>query len=85
MPQLIVQQVEESVVKKLEAQARRQGVSMEEEPRRILREALLGQSGKRVSLEEYLLQMPEAGADEVFERGEAKSRDAFEAEGGLEK
>jgi plasmid stability protein len=68
MPQLIVRQLEEKVVKKLKEQAGRHGVSMEEEHRRILREALLRAPTKRPSFKEYLLQMPDAGPDELFER-----------------
>jgi hypothetical protein len=41
---------------------------MEEEHRRILREALLGPSRKRLSFKEYLLQMPDVGPDELFAR-----------------
>lgn len=68
MPQLIVRQIEEKVVKKLKEQAGQHGVSMEEEHRRILREALLGSSEKKLSFKEYLLQMPDVGPDELFER-----------------
>ena len=68
MPQLIVRQIEEKVVKKLKEQAGQHGVSMEEEHRRILREALLGSSEKKFSFKEYLLQMPDVGPDELFER-----------------
>jgi plasmid stability protein len=69
MPQLIVRQIEDKVVKKLKQQAGEHGVSMEEEHRRILRESLLGKSGKRTSFKEALLAMPKAGRDEDFERG----------------
>jgi plasmid stability protein len=69
MPQLIVRQIEERVVKKLKQQAGLHGVSMEEEHRRILREALLGQSNKRPSFKEALLAMPNVGDDKDFERG----------------
>ena len=68
MPQLIVRQIEEKVVQKLKARAGQHGVSMEEEHRRILREALSGPSQKRPSFKEYLLQMPDIGSDELFER-----------------
>jgi plasmid stability protein len=68
MPQLLVREIEERVVRKLKEQAGRHGVSMEEEHRRILREALLGSSSKRPSFKEYLLQMPDVGPDELFER-----------------
>ena len=42
---------------------------MEEEHRRILRESLLGKSGKRRSFKEALLAMPNVGKDADFERG----------------
>ncbi len=69
MPQLIVRQIEEKVVKKLKQQAGEHGVSMEEEHRRILRESLLGTPGRRTSFKEALLAMPNVGNDEDFERG----------------
>ena len=68
MPQLIVRQIEEKVVRKLKAQAGVHGVSMEEEHRRILREALLGKSAKRPSFKEALLAMPNVGHDQDFKR-----------------
>ena len=67
MWQLIVRRIEEKVVKKLKEQASRHGVSMEEEHRRILREALLGKPKTR-SFKKYLLAIPDAGPDELFER-----------------
>jgi plasmid stability protein len=69
MPQLIVRQIEEKVVKKLKEQAGQHGVSMEEEHRRILREALLGKAAKRPSFKSALLAMPNVGRDEDFARG----------------
>jgi plasmid stability protein len=69
MSQLIVRQIEEQVVRKLKRQAGRHGVSMEEEHRRILRDALLGNAAKRPSFKEALLAMPGAGDDQDFERG----------------
>jgi len=69
MPQLLVRQVEEKLVRKLKEQAGQRGVSMEEEHRRILREALLGPSKKRRSFKEFLLAMPNVGEDGDFERG----------------
>jgi plasmid stability protein len=69
MSQLIVRQIEEQVVRQLKKQAGQRGVSMEEEHRRILREALLGKAAKRPSFKEALLAMPDAGDDQDFERG----------------
>ena len=69
MPQLIVRQIEEKLVRKLKERAGRRGVSMEEEHRRILRDALLGTAAKRSSFKEALLAMPDVGDDKDFERG----------------
>ena len=69
MPELIVRHIEEKVVKKLKEQAGIHGVSMEEEHRRILRQALIGKATKRPSFKEALLAMPNVGDDKDFERG----------------
>jgi len=69
MRQLIVGGVEEEVVRKLKEQAGQHGVSMEEEHRRILREALLGKAVKRPSFKDALLAMPNVGDDKDFARG----------------
>ena len=74
MPQLLVRQIEEKVVRQLKAQAGQHGVSMEEEHRRILREALLGTSKKKRSFKEHLLAMPNVGEDMDFERGAPSER-----------
>ncbi len=68
MPQLLVRQIEEKVVKKLKERAGLHGVSMEEEHRRILREVLLGSSTKRQSFKDFLLSMPNVGEDKDFAR-----------------
>jgi plasmid stability protein len=60
--------------KKLKARAGLHGVSMEEEHRRILREALLGKAAKRPSFNEYLLEMPDVGTDFILERLNDKGR-----------
>ena len=67
--QLVVRQIEEKVVRKLKERAGANGVSMEEEHRRILREALLGTPAKRPTFKEALLAMPAVGDDGDFERG----------------
>lgn len=69
MPQLLVRNVEEKVVRKLKQQAGNRGVSMEEEHRRILREALLGPSRRKCTFKDFLLSMPDVGEDRDFERG----------------
>lgn len=68
MPELIVKDIEEQVMRKLVERADEHGVSIEEEHRRILREVLLGTSATKPSFKEYLLQMPDVGPDELFER-----------------
>lgn len=68
MPQLIVRGIEEKIVRKLKERAGLHGVSMEEEHRRILREALAPRAKKTVSFIEYLRQMPDVGPDELFDR-----------------
>ncbi len=74
MPQLVVRQIEDKVVKKLKERAGQHGVSMEEEHRRILREVLLGGSRKKPSFTEFLLSMPNVGEDKDFERGPQPER-----------
>ncbi|MCB1125346.1 MAG: DNA-binding protein [Verrucomicrobiae bacterium] len=68
MPQLLVRKLDENVVKKLKQLAGQHGVSMEEEHRRILREALLGPGGGRQSFRDFLLSMPDVGEDADFQR-----------------
>ena len=74
MAQLIVRNIEEKVVRTLKQRAGQRGVSMEEEHRQILREALLGQAGPRPSFKEALLAMPNLGEDRDFERGPQRDR-----------
>jgi len=47
---------------------------MEEEHRRILREALLGKAANRPSFKDYLLEMPDIRADSIFDRAKDKGR-----------
>ena len=75
MPQLIVRRVEDKVVKKLKALACLHGISVEEEHRRILREALLKDGAKRPSFKAFLRSMPDVGTDNVFERISDPGRD----------
>lgn len=67
MPQLIVRNLEETVVRRLKKRAGEHGVSMEEEHRRILREALVPEK-KECSFKEFLMSMPDVGDDSIFER-----------------
>ncbi len=69
MAQLIVRNIEESVVRKLKRKAAEDGVSMEEEHRRILRSSLTGKSQlPKMNFKEFLLTMPNVGDDADFER-----------------
>ncbi len=64
MPQLIVRKIEQEVVRKLRARAASHGVSMEEEHRRVLREALTGARTPKKSFADFLLSIPPASAAE---------------------
>ena len=55
MPQLLVRNVDDFVVKKLRCRAVLHGISAEEEHRRILREALLQPDERHQTLMEFLL------------------------------
>lgn len=75
MAQLIVRSIEEKVVTELRQRAARRGVSMEEEHRRILREALGPRGrGARHSFKDHLAKMPDVGDDALLERPPARMR-----------
>ncbi len=65
MAQLIVRNVDDKIAQRLKTKAAKNGVSMEEEHRRILQQALFSQ---RNSFKDMLLSIPEVGQDEDFER-----------------
>ena len=73
MPQLLVRNVEESVVRKLKKQASAHGVSVEEEHRRLLRQALSRPSKGKPSLIEFLLS-DDAAAEPGVELQLSRSR-----------
>ncbi len=73
MAQLLVRDIESDVVRELKVRAAQHGHSAEEEHRRILREALRPQ-GPAKSLKEFLLEMPNVGEDQDFERPEDRGR-----------
>lgn len=65
MPQLLVRKLESAVVDRLKEEAFRKGVSVEEAHRQLLRRTLLNEpEGRRLSFKEYLLEMPDGGAEE---------------------
>jgi plasmid stability protein len=66
MAQLLVRGLEVDLVKRLKVRASENGVSAEEEHRRILREALTESRDR--SFYEHLAAMPDVGDDEIFER-----------------
>lgn len=74
MAQLIVRQIEEKVVRRLKERAGAHGVSMEEEHRQILREALLGTPSKHGSFKDLLQAMPGVGDDADFARDPQRER-----------
>ena len=68
MPQLLVRDIESSVVMKLRRRAAAQGISMEEAHRQLLRRALLGnQAGPQENFLAYLQSIP-TGGDFEFPR-----------------
>jgi plasmid stability protein len=71
MAQLIVRNLDDDILKRLRRRAAESGRSVEAEHREILREALVG---KRKSLKEHLLHMPDTGRDEDFLRKRDKGR-----------
>lgn len=78
MPQLIVRNLEEKLVRKLRLRAAQNGVSMEEEHRNILREALLSHARPGKTFADYLLSIPAAGENEpagLFDRQRDLPRD----------
>jgi len=82
--QLIVRNLDEDLVRDLKKRAGEHGVSVEEEHRRILKEALQNSaSSPAKTFWEFLSQMPTAGDESLFERdrntlGRRTSQELFE-------
>jgi hypothetical protein len=74
MAQLLVRNLEDTVVRHLRRRAAEGGLSVEEAHRQLLREVLLGETRPRPSFKEYLLEMPWCGGDEVFLRERGRNR-----------
>jgi plasmid stability protein len=74
MAQLIVRNLEESLVRELKVRTARNGRSAEEEHREILREALKPEQ-RRPSLKQLIEEMPYDGTDDDFERQNDVGRD----------
>ncbi len=69
MAQLIVRNIEDEVAQKLKERAAKNGVSAEEEHRRILAAVLNGKESElKKSFKEHLMSMPDVGTDEDFAR-----------------
>ena len=66
MANLIVRNVDDSIIRALKAQAGRHGISAEAEHRRILEQVFM--RPKRKSFAEVLREMPDVGRDRDFER-----------------
>jgi antitoxin FitA len=66
MANLIVRNIDESIVKALKKRASLHGVSAEAEHRKILEQVLL--QPKRKSFAEVLMQIPDVGNDSDFDR-----------------
>lgn len=75
MARLIVRDVDDEVVEALKIRAAQHGRSAESEHREILRDALLGGRGRRRSLKQFLLSMPDVGDDSDFARSCDSGRD----------
>ncbi len=73
MPQILIRKLDESIVRKLRTKAAADGVSAEEEARRILRRSLIGDA-PAVSLIDFLRTMPDVDDDRIFERPRSKPR-----------
>jgi len=67
MPQILIRKLEDAVVRKLRAKAAAEGVSVEEQARRILRKSLIGDS-PGMDLIDFLRTMPDIDDDRIFER-----------------
>jgi plasmid stability protein len=68
MAQLLVRNLDDDLVRQLKRRAGEHGVSVEEEHRRILREALLADPEERKSFWQVLGELPAGGDEDLFER-----------------
>lgn len=73
MPQILIRQLDDSDVRKLRAKAAAEGVSAEEEARRILRRSLVGEVPE-MPLLDFLRTMPAVDDDRIFARPKRKPR-----------
>jgi len=73
MPQILIRRLDHHVVRKLRAKAAADGVSAEEEARRILRRSLVGEV-PAMSLIDFIRTMPDVGDGRIFRRPKRKPR-----------
>ena len=73
MPQILIRKLDKAVVRSLRARAAAEGVSAEEEARRILRRALIGDA-PAMPLIDFLRTMPDVDDDRIFERTKVRPR-----------
>ncbi len=73
MPQILIRQLNTAIVRKLRAKAAAEGVSAEEEARRILRRSLVGDVPS-MPLIDFLRTMPDVDDDRIFRRRKRKPR-----------
>ena len=74
MPQILIRQLNTAIVRKLRARAAAEGVSAEEEARRILRRSLVGDVPS-MPLIDFLRTMPDVDDDTIFRRRNARHED----------
>ena len=73
MLQILIRRLDQQVVRKLRAKAANDGISAEEEARRILRRSLVGDAPD-MPLIDFLRTMPEVGDGRIFRRPKRKPR-----------
>jgi plasmid stability protein len=73
MPQILIRRLDQHIVRRLRAKAASDGISAEEEARRILRRSLVGEVPV-IPLIDFLRTMPDVGDDRVFKRRKRKPR-----------
>ena len=73
MPQILMRRLDQNIVRRLRAKAASDGISAEEEARRILRRSLVGEA-PNMPLIDFLRSMPDVGDGRIFRRPKRKPR-----------
>ena len=73
MPQILIRRLDPRVVRKLRAKAAANGISTEEQARRILRRSLVGEA-PAMSLIDFIRTMPDVRDGRIFRRPKRKPR-----------